>query len=224
VASYFSSGGNYSATPGVFATTGIDNSPLHALSTAAAHGNGLYLYTSTPQMPTETYNGANYWVDVVYTLTGTGASVPTGLMSVANESTGGAAAGPSDGAATTPDSASSWGQLPPPATKGAALKMIALGLVKPHGSEHDVSFWCPLATTDPTVASAAITWNPEAPLANPPSTPTPVDSKDDASAALWLVLVGTTLLTALLLRKVYRVGLRAVLPRPLHRPRQAEAT
>src|SRR5205814_10043966 len=68
VASYLSASGGYSASPGTFATAGVDRSPLHALSNSVANGNGVYLYTSSPQMPNQTFNAAHYWVDVVYTL------------------------------------------------------------------------------------------------------------------------------------------------------------
>ncbi len=66
VASYFAPNGHYSFTANYFATSGMDNAPLHALSTGASGGNGLYGYGSSSKFPTNTYNAANYWVDVVF--------------------------------------------------------------------------------------------------------------------------------------------------------------
>jgi methionine-rich copper-binding protein CopC len=69
VASYFAPNGGYSVTSGQFSSVGVDSAPLHALSTSAAGGNGLYLYGSTLGFPTNSFNGTNYWVDVVFTTT-----------------------------------------------------------------------------------------------------------------------------------------------------------
>jgi hypothetical protein len=52
-----------------FATTGIDNPPLHALANGVDGPNGVYLYSSTSGFPINTYNSTNYWVDIVYTVT-----------------------------------------------------------------------------------------------------------------------------------------------------------
>ncbi len=211
VASYLSAAGNYSATAGTFATSGVDRSPLHALSNAAANGNGVYLYTASPQMPTQTFNAANYWVDVVYTLTGTGASTPSTLASTAGSSDEPVVDGSQPSAA--------------PATKGAALNLIALGLVKPHGSEHEVSFWCPLGTTDPQ--SAAVAWNV------PPSTAaTASDSAlvgGDSSSVPWtlpaaLPLAGLLLLLKKKFQKISIPRTSALQPRPAGPLREAHAT
>ena len=125
-------------------------------------------------MPTESFNGANYWVDVSYTLSGTGAEMPSGLASLAparpgfrSTSSGSDTGGVSDDA-TPPSPGDGWNGYITPTTKGGALRNIALGLVAPHGGEHAVSFWCPLATIDPTLA-AAITWNPDVPATAPAS-------------------------------------------------------
>jgi methionine-rich copper-binding protein CopC len=69
VASYLAPKGGYSASPAAFASAGVDNSPLHAPSSPASGGNGVYLYTSSPAFPTNTYNATNYWVDVIFTTT-----------------------------------------------------------------------------------------------------------------------------------------------------------
>ena len=62
VASYFAPNGNYAGDGGFFSQQ-YDNSPLHALSGQ----NGLYIYGSSPQFPTHSYNSANYYVDVMFT-------------------------------------------------------------------------------------------------------------------------------------------------------------
>ncbi len=69
VVSYFAPQGNYAADSGYFATSGVDNAPLHALSDAIAGGNGVYRYGPTGGFPTDTYQSSNYWVDVVFTIT-----------------------------------------------------------------------------------------------------------------------------------------------------------
>jgi methionine-rich copper-binding protein CopC len=68
VASYFAPNGGYSVTPAQFANAGVDNQPLEVpASSAVSGGNGVYLYASASQFPTNTYNATNYWVDVVFT-------------------------------------------------------------------------------------------------------------------------------------------------------------
>jgi methionine-rich copper-binding protein CopC len=67
VASYFAPNGGYAYNSGAFASSGVDNPPLHALSSPASGGDGVYVYGSTPAFPSSTFNGTNYWVDVVFT-------------------------------------------------------------------------------------------------------------------------------------------------------------
>ena len=69
VASYHAPSGGYSATASQFASAGVDNGALHALSTAVASGNGVYAYGSATIFPASTFNGTNYWVDVVFDTT-----------------------------------------------------------------------------------------------------------------------------------------------------------
>jgi hypothetical protein len=85
IASYFAPSGHYSQNENYFATTGIDNPPLHALANGIDGPDGVYLYSSTPSFPANTYNSTNYWVDIVYTPAQSGvansqlAVSPTGL-------------------------------------------------------------------------------------------------------------------------------------------------
>ena len=65
VASYHTTAGHYAAAGQGFAGA-FDNAPLHAPSSTSAGGNGVYLY-GTSSFPNQTYNAANYWVDVSFT-------------------------------------------------------------------------------------------------------------------------------------------------------------
>ena len=67
VASYHTNVGHYSDGLNYFATAGVDNPPLHALTNGVSGGNGVYAYGSTSAFPANTCNSSNYWVDVVFT-------------------------------------------------------------------------------------------------------------------------------------------------------------
>ena len=70
VASYFAPNGGYADNSGYFTNSGVDNPPLDAPeSSAVSGGNGVYSYGSSPGFPNSTYNGSNYWVDVVFNST-----------------------------------------------------------------------------------------------------------------------------------------------------------
>jgi hypothetical protein len=69
VISYIAPQGNYSATIGQFASDGVHHPPLHALRNGAEGGNGVFRYNpngEAPEMPTESSDSTNYWVDVVF--------------------------------------------------------------------------------------------------------------------------------------------------------------
>jgi hypothetical protein len=61
VASYLAPGGGYAVTSGGL-DSAIANSPL----TAPANG-GVFTYSGSSAFPSSSYNGSNYWVDVVFT-------------------------------------------------------------------------------------------------------------------------------------------------------------
>src|SRR4029077_573685 len=65
IVSYHTNVGGYAADAGYFSTIGVDSPPLHAPASAVSGGNGLFSYGAT-QFPTQTFNGTNYWVDVVF--------------------------------------------------------------------------------------------------------------------------------------------------------------
>jgi hypothetical protein len=62
VVSYHTDVGHYSATPSYFGGVGVDNPPLHVPA-----GGGVYGYGPGSVFPSNTFNGTNYWVDVVFT-------------------------------------------------------------------------------------------------------------------------------------------------------------
>jgi len=65
VASYHLTTGHYAFTSNFFASSGVDNGPLHALASSISP-NGVFRYASTGGFPNSTYQAANYWVDVVF--------------------------------------------------------------------------------------------------------------------------------------------------------------
>jgi methionine-rich copper-binding protein CopC len=68
VASYLAPSGGYSIDSAYFASQGLTNGPLTApQSSAVSLGNGLYGYGSSLTFPNNSFNGTNYWVDVVFT-------------------------------------------------------------------------------------------------------------------------------------------------------------
>jgi phosphodiesterase/alkaline phosphatase D-like protein len=66
VVSYYAPNGHYSVNVGAFSATGVDSPPLHALASGVDGLNGVYRYGSASGFPTASWNGSNYWVDVVF--------------------------------------------------------------------------------------------------------------------------------------------------------------
>ena len=66
VASYYAPVGRYSVDDNFFASSGVDNPPLHALANGVDGGNGVYRYGTGGGFPTSTYAASNYWIDVVF--------------------------------------------------------------------------------------------------------------------------------------------------------------
>ena len=64
VASYHTSG--FYSADGFYFTNALVNGPLTALASGTSGGNGVYAYGSSSSFPTNTYNSANYWVDVMF--------------------------------------------------------------------------------------------------------------------------------------------------------------
>ena len=67
-------------------SAGFDNAPLHALANGSRGPDGVYLYTAAPgAFPTNTYDSANYWVDVLF--------APSATYSVSGTVSGASGAG-----------------------------------------------------------------------------------------------------------------------------------
>ena len=79
VAAYFSSQGFYVEDNGYFATTGLTNGNLTALKDGVDGCNGPYKYTAAPAFPNACYASANYWVDPLFSTTGTLMAQPSNL-------------------------------------------------------------------------------------------------------------------------------------------------
>jgi hypothetical protein len=67
VASYHTNVGFYPEDENYFASAGVNNPPLQALSDGVDGPNGVYIYSANPAFPTKTWYSSNYWVDVVFT-------------------------------------------------------------------------------------------------------------------------------------------------------------
>src|SRR5207244_9308159 len=77
VASYHTNVGHYAQDSQYFSSGGVDLPPLHAPSSAAAGGNGVFSYGAGSTFPNQSYNATNYWVDVVFTTTTSDKTSPT---------------------------------------------------------------------------------------------------------------------------------------------------
>jgi hypothetical protein len=96
VASYFAPKGHYSQDEGYFYTVppigasagNVNSPPLHALQSTNGVINGVYSYSGGSTFPTLTFNGENYWVDVVFS-----PAAPPGQVSNVTATAGYASAG-----------------------------------------------------------------------------------------------------------------------------------
>ncbi len=74
VASYYAPVGRYAEDDGYFLTAGHDAAPLHALKDGVDGPDGVF--RSGTGFPTQPYQSANYWVDVVFTSSGPDTTPP----------------------------------------------------------------------------------------------------------------------------------------------------
>ena len=79
VASYHTTIGHYAGDASYFATTGVNNAPLHTYTNTSATPEAPYAYGSASQFPASTYNSANYWVDVAFSASASGGGGGTAL-------------------------------------------------------------------------------------------------------------------------------------------------
>jgi hypothetical protein len=66
IVSYYAPNGRYAGDVGYFASSGVDRGPLHALADGVDGANGVYHYGSGGGFPTDTWQSANYWVDLTF--------------------------------------------------------------------------------------------------------------------------------------------------------------
>ena len=85
VASYHANNGHYSVDANYFLEKGVDNPPLHVLMNGVFGGNGVYRYGASSVFPNQSYNAANYWVDVVFQV-GTSTTLTSIVVTPANSS------------------------------------------------------------------------------------------------------------------------------------------
>ena len=81
VASYHTTVGSYAVNSGYFSSSGFTNGPLQALANGADGSNGVYQYGAS-SFPTQSFNAANYWVDVVFNTQPTFDSTPPTVTTV----------------------------------------------------------------------------------------------------------------------------------------------
>jgi hypothetical protein len=81
IASYNAPVGRYSVDTGYFSTTSTYAPPLRALANGTDGGNGVYAYGPAGSFPNSTWNAANYWVDVVFTTSGSSGPTPPAVTS-----------------------------------------------------------------------------------------------------------------------------------------------
>ena len=82
IASYYAPQGRYSADAFYFANSATNRAPMHALKNGTNGGNGVYVYGALGSFPSNSFNSANYWVDVVFTDTPVQDTVPPAITSV----------------------------------------------------------------------------------------------------------------------------------------------
>jgi len=63
-------------------TAGADNPPLHALADGRDGPNGVYSYSSASTFPSSSFSASNYWVDMVFTMTGAADTAPPKVTSL----------------------------------------------------------------------------------------------------------------------------------------------
>ena len=85
VASYFAPVGHYAGDNSVFTNSGVDSPPLHALQDGVSGGNGTYAYGASSTFPNSSFQGSNYWVDVVFSGSITAPGAPTAVSATAGD-------------------------------------------------------------------------------------------------------------------------------------------
>jgi len=79
IASYYAPNGHYAVTPGGL-TSGAGGAPIRALAAGEDGPNGVFKYGGAPAYPTDTYGSGNYWVDAVFTASGSSDTGPPSVV------------------------------------------------------------------------------------------------------------------------------------------------
>src|SRR5271166_642383 len=167
IISYLAPQGHYAGDNNAFASSGVDSPPLHALANGIDGSNGVFAYGSTLVFPSESFLSTNYWVDVLFTPTGSthaiggtisGPGGPNATITLSGSSTGVVTAdgsgnysfpGLADGAYSVTPSQTGYAFTPgvqPVAVNGADVLAVAFGTVQS----------CPCNTIWPPSASPAV--------------------------------------------------------------------
>jgi hypothetical protein len=77
VISYFAPAGHYAVSTGYFSSASTSNGPLTALAQGTDGANGVFKYGAAGGFPTQSGNGINYWVDVLFSTLLSDAERPT---------------------------------------------------------------------------------------------------------------------------------------------------
>jgi hypothetical protein len=170
VASYYAPVGHYSQeeaylynhpAPQPDGNDSVDSPPLHVVRSTPSSPNGLYSYSTATTFPNNTFNGENYWVDVVFA-----PSPPPGQVSNVVASAGYASAGlswtaPSVGFPTTYTITPYVGSTPQPTTTVAgsppSTSTIVTGLTNGTAYTFTVTASNPNGSGPPSAASNSVT-------------------------------------------------------------------
>ena len=199
VASYFNTVGHYAEDDNFFASSSYDNAPLHAAQDGVPGADGVYIYSSSSAFPTQTWESANYYVDVVFSAAATTIDVSSVTLNPTSVTGGNSAVGTvtlngpapssgmtitlgSDNAAATPTSSSitiTSGQ-----TSGTFT--VATTAVTASTTAH-------ISATDPsnTTVQAALTITPAASLSSVTVNPTTVVGGNGSTGTVTLTYAAT---------------------------------
>ena len=153
VASYHAPNGGYASNQDYFASSGVDNAPLHFYSSAEGVGNGVYRYGSGG-FPDQTWNASNYWVDVIFRDSAEppgdppGDTVPPTVISTVPTS---GALGVATAAALT----AAFSEAIDPATLASSTFQLrdAVGNLIPAALSYDDNLWTATLTPDAQLAA-----------------------------------------------------------------------
>ena len=181
IASYFSPNGHYSATNAGLASA-IDNGLLHTIASSASP-NGVYMYGPASVFPANTYESANYFVDVLFAPasvpgTPTGVTATAGNAAASVSWTAPSSGGPVSSYTVTPFIGSS--AQTPRTVNAPATSTTMTGLTPGQSYTFTVRATNPSGSGQASAPSNAVT--PTGSVA--PGAPTSVTAVADSKAAI----------------------------------------